>query len=241
MARSKKRLKIYESRTHLWMTLLFLILPFIFFLLFSNLIHIAKLKLFSDIFNSVLRIIIAYLIATILGWVFAVSFYKGKKATIALPFFDVLQSFPTFAALPLVSYFWGATNFTVVLFLVITIIWPIFFSIISSLKLIQHDWEEVVEITNLKGFSYLVHFLWPVSITGLITGSIIGLGEGWEALVATEIIVGIKNGLGNFFNTFSKNPTVTVFGILGLLLLIFSINKLIWLPLLEWSHRRMEE
>lgn len=241
MAIPKKKLKIYQSRVHLLITLLFLILPFLFFLTFSYFLDITLGKLFSDIFNSLVRIVIAYFIAVFLGWLFAVSFYKGKKAAIALPIFDVLQSFPTFAALPLATYFWGPSDLTVILFLVITIIWPIFFSIISSLKLIQRDWEEVTEIAGLSGFNHLIHFLWPASITGLITGSIIGLGEGWEALVATEIIVGIKSGLGNFFDIFSKNPIVTAFGILGLLILIFSINKLIWIPLLEWGHRRMEE
>lgn len=241
MTRSRKSVRIYQSRIHLLVTLLFLILPFLFFLTFTSLTHIAGAKLFTDIFDSVLRITIAYFIAAILGWIFAVSFYKGKRGIVALPFFDVLQSFPTFAALPLATYFLGPSNTTVILFLVITIIWPIFFSVISSLKLIQKDWEEAVEIAGLSGWNYLTHFLWPVSITGLITGSIIGLGEGWEALVATEIIIGIKTGLGNFFGTFSKNLTITAFGILGLLLLIFSINKLIWIPLLDWAHKRMEE
>lgn len=241
MAHLKKKVKIYESRVHLLITLLFIIVPFIFFLLFSSLSHIATTKLLTDIFESVIRIVMAYIIAVSLGWIFAVSFYKGRRAVIALPIFDVLQSFPTFAALPLATYFLGPSNTTVILFLVITIIWPIFFSIISSLKLIQKDWEEAAEIYGLSGWNYVTYFLWPVSMTGLITGSIIGLGEGWEALVATEIIVGIKSGLGNFFGTFSKNPTMTAFGILGLLLLIFSINKLIWLPLLDWSHRKMEE
>ena len=105
----------------------------------------------------------------------------------------------------------------------------------------KRDWEEAVEVAGLKGFDYVRNFLWPISAPGLITGSIIGLGEGWEALVATEIIVEIKDGLGSFFQSFSTNASVTAFGILGLLILIFSMNKILWLPLLEWSHRKMEE
>ena len=241
MVHSKKRLRIYESRLHLLVTLIFLILPFSFFLFFSNLVHIATGKLFSDIFISLFRITVAYIIAAILGWIFAVFLYKGKRSSIALPLFDVLQSFPTFAALPLTVYFLGASSLTIILFLIVTIIWPIFFSVISNLKLIQKDWEETVEISGLKGFQYLRLFIWPISISGLITGTIIGLGDAWEALIATEIIVGIKSGLGNFFDTYSKNPTITTFGILGFLILIFTINKLMWLPLLEWSHRKMEE
>lgn len=239
--RPYKKFRIYQSRIHLLVTIFFIAFPFLFFLLFSNLVHIATTQLFGNIFVSLLRLMTAYFIAAFLGWVFAVSFFKGKRSIIALPIFDVLQSFPTFAALPLATYFLGVSNTTVILFLVITIIWPIFFSIISSLKLLQRDWEEAIEISGLSGFNYIRRFLWPASITGLITGSIIGLGEGWEALVATEIIVGIKSGLGSFFDQFSKNPAVTSFGILGLLFIIFSINKLIWIPLLELSHRRMEE
>jgi len=137
--------------------------------------------------------------------------------------------------------FWGATNTTVIVFLVLTIIWPIFFSVVSAMKMVKHEWEEAAQIMDLKGWHFFKYFLMPISIPSLITGSIIGLGEGWEALVATEIIVGVQSGLGNFFNSYSTNVQVTAFGILGLLVLIFSINKIIWLPLLEKTHERLAE
>ena len=223
------------------MTIFIIAAPFVFLLLFSEIANIAKEQLFADTFVSLIRLVIAYIFAVILAWIFAVAFYKGKAASVALPIFDVLQSFPTFAALPLVAYFIGVTNTTIIVFLVATVIWPIFFSLISSLKLIKSEWQEVAEIYNLKGYNYLKNFVFPVSIPGLITGSIVGLGDGWEALVATEIIINIKSGLGSFFNSFSANYQITVFGIIGFLLLIFSINKLIWIPLLDWSHHRMEE
>lgn len=86
------------------------------------------------------------------------TFYKGKRAAVVLPIFDVLQSFPTFAALPLATLAWGPSNSTVILFLVVTVIWPIFFSIISSLKLIKRDWEEAIEIMDVQGWRYLKDF-----------------------------------------------------------------------------------
>lgn len=223
------------------LTIFVLTVPFLFLLVFSRFAGIAAKTLFLDLFTSTGRLIAAYGIAVILGWLCAISFYHGKRAIIALPIFDVLQSFPTFAALPMAIFFWGPSNATIVFFLIITVIWPIFFSVISSLKLIKHDWQEAVDMAGLSGFNYLRLFLLPVTIPGLITGSIIGLGEGWEALVATEFIVSIKPGLGSFFETFPHNVPITAFGILGFLIFIFSINKIVWLPLLEWSHRKMEE
>ncbi len=234
-------LEIYQSRWHLFFTFLVVVLPFLYLFLFSHFASIELRDLFRDFAVSFWRLLIAYLIAVVLAWIGAVSFYRGRRSVIGLPIFDVLQSFPTFAVLPTVVYFWGASSFTVIFFLIITVVWPILFSIISSLKLIKRDWREAVQIAGLSGFDYLRLFLVPASLNGLITGSIIGLGEGWEALIATEIIVNLKDGLGGFFASFVRQPAITVFGVLGFLLLIFSINKLVWLPLLEWSHHKMEE
>ena len=241
MPTSRSQVKIYHSRFHLAATIFFIVAPFVFLLAFSGLTEVATDVLFGDLFVSFIRLLIAYSVAVVLAWILAVSFYRGKRSVIALPLFDVLQSFPTFATLPLAVYFWGASNFTVVFFLILTVIWPMLFSIISSLRLIKRDWQEAVEISGISGRTYMKKFIFPISVPGLITGSLIGLGEGWEALIATEIVVNEKIGLGSFFQTYSSNPKITFLGILGFLILIFSINKLIWTPLLDWSHGKLED
>ncbi len=223
------------------MTIGFLLLPFVFFLFISEFAHIGVSTLLKDLSISFTRITIAYVIAALLGWLCAVAFYKGRQSNVALPLFDVLQSFPTFAALPLAVYAWGPTSFTVIFFLVFTILWPILFSLVSSLKMVKSDWEEAIKISQLSGWEYFRRFLWPISVPALIIGSVVGLGDGWEALVATEIVAKTRLGLGSFFQSYSTNLNVTVFGILGMLLFIFCLNKIVWLPLLEWSHKTLEE
>lgn len=237
----RNRMKIYKSRAHVVATILLVAMPFLFLLFFSRVVKIATGQLFYDVFISVFRLFIAYLIAGTIGWVLAALFYRGKRANYVLPLFDVLQSFPVFAVVPLAALYWGATSFTVIFFLAVTIIWPICFNVVSSLKLARKDWVEAVEMSRLSGFNYLRYYLWPVTVPGFITGSIIALGEGWEALIATEIIVNVKPGLGDFFHTYSAHPTITFFGILGLLLIVFSINKIVWTPLLEKTHSMLEE
>lgn len=236
-----RRHHIYKKYWHIFVVLGLIILPVIFFSIFSGFIGISPSVLFADIGMSLVRLLIAYSIATLLGWLLAVGFYKGNASTIALPLFDVLQSIPTFAALPLAILVWGKSDFVVIFFLVLAIIWPIFFSVMSALKMVKHEYDEAVHMSRIKGWNRVRYFLFPASIPGIITGSIVGLGDAWEALIATEIIVGLSTGLGSFFNTYSQNTTITLFGILGLLMIIFSINKMIWLPLLEESHARNEE
>lgn len=238
---TRRHFKIYHSRWHLVSTLLILIIPFIFLLIFAKFTNFTRTQLLFDVGISFVRLVFAYIFSVILAWAWGVWCYKSKLTNVLLPVFDVLQSFPTFAALPLATLLWGRSDFTIVLFLVFTIVWPIFFSVVSSLKLVKKEWEEAIEIYQVSGKEYLTKFLLPVSIPGIITGSIIGLGEGWEALVATEMIVGIQSGLGSFFQIHSQNVQITLFGVIGFLLLIFSLNKIIWLPLMEWSHKYIEE
>lgn len=230
---------IYPSKWHMFVTMAYVVLPFLFVFAFSTIARLNSATLFVDIGLSSFRLFVAYLFATAIGWLMAVCFYDGRRAIVALPIFDVLQSFPTFAALPLGTLVFGHGDFTVIFFLVITIIWPLFFTVISSLKLSKQEWKEAVLVSRIRGWQYVKTYLIPVTIPGLITGSIIGLGEGWEALVATEMIIGTPRGMGVFFQRFSSNPEMTAFGIFGLLLLIFVVNKLLWLPLLEWSHHLM--
>lgn len=232
---------LHKTRWHLAITLLFLFLPVAFFIIFSSVARLGSLALLQDVFISTLRLFVAYVLALVLGWGLALLFCRGTMARVALPIFDVLQSFPTFAALPLAVAAWGESDVTVVVFLLITIVWPIFFSVTSTMQRVPRDWQEAAHVYHLRGWRYVKSFLLPASYPGAITGSIIGLGEGWEALVATEIIVGSQQGLGNFFQIFSQNITMTFFGILGFLLLIFSLNKIVWLPLLERSHRHTVE
>lgn len=232
---------IYRSRLHIGVTVLLVALPFLFLIVSSRLAHLAAYALLADVGVSFARMLAAYAAAAILGWTCAVLFWRGRLALVALPFFDVLQSFPALSALPVAVAAWGASDATIIFFLAAEIVWPIFFSIVSSLKMVRRDWEEAVAVSGLRGWDYWRQFLIPVSIPGLVTGSIIGLGEGWETLVAIEIIVGLRRGIGEFFAGFAYNPTITAFGIFGFLLFVFSINKLLWLPLLEWSHRMVSE
>ena len=232
---------VYPLSSKMIATTLFVAAPVIFFYIFARSTNMATSVLFADIGTSLFRITAAFFIALFLGWVFAVISVQKRVAGVALPVFDVLQSVPSFAALPIAVLYWGATNFTVITFMVLAIIWPILFSVISSLKLVRQEYHEAVQVFGLRGWKKLWYFILPASVPGLITGTIVGLGEAWEAIIATEIIVGTKTGLGSFFSAFSDSPRMTFLGIGGLLLIVFSINKIFLLPLLDKSHSLHEE
>jgi len=234
-------IKIYHNKIHLLLTLGLVILPFLFVAFGLPLNADQKLLFLNELIVSFGRLLMAYIISGILALFLALFFSRGRVGNVFLPLFDVMQSFPTFAMLPLAVYWLGPGNITVILFLVITMIWPMLFAIISSQKLIREDWEEAAIIYGATGWRRLVYFALPISYPGFITGSIVGLGEGWEALVGAEIIIGLRGGLGDFFGLNGTNSHVALFGVFALLLFIFALNKLVLLPLLDQSHKSLTE
>ena len=232
---------VNRSWKHLAVAFAILLLPLAGFFLFSKVSGIAFGTTMYDLGVSMWRLAIAFIISTILAWVFVVVLIKGRTEGPTLAIFDVLQSLPTFTILPLAVRYLGSGQTTIIAFLVITIIWPIIFSIVSSLKQADRSGHEAIKISKIKGFNYIRYYLFPVTLPGIVTGAIIGLGDGWEALIATELLMNTSTGLGPFFNSFSSNSSMTLFGVLVFLSVIFTINKFIWLPLLEKSHRLMEQ
>ena len=219
----------------------FIFVPLLGLFIFSVASGISFNVAIFDLSISLWRIFAAFVIATILAWIAVVLLVRGKTETPALAFFDLMQSLPTFTILPIAVHYLGTSETTIVLFLVITIIWPIIFSIVSSIKQANQSWKDAIVMSRIRHIDYVRYYLLPLTAPGLVTGAIIGLGDGWEALIATEIILEMKTGLGAFFQGFSSNSTETLIGILIFLSIIFSINKLIWLPLLEKSHALTEQ
>lgn len=239
--RAYHHFSVKRNYQHLLISFFVLLVPLFLLMVFSQAADIPIRTSFTDLFISSWRLLVAFIIASVIGWLLVVFFVRGKTENTSLAIFDVLQSLPTFTILPLAVHFFGNGESTIIFFLAITIIWPIIFTIVSSLKQADRAWSEAVQISRIKGFNYIRYYLFPITAPGLVTGAIIGLGDGWEALIATEIILKIPEGLGAFFNTFSDNTVTTFFGVIVFLAIIFSINKLVWLPLLDKSHELIEQ
>ena len=226
---------------HLVIGFLIILIPLFALFAFSLVSGIAFGTVLDDLGISMWRLFVALFVSVVIAWILVVSLVRGKTTNFALSFFDVMQSLPTFTILPIAVHFFGNCAGTIILFLIITIIWPVIFSIVSSLKQAESSITEAVFISRIRGFNFIRYYLFPITAPGIVTGAIIGLGDGWEALIATEIILEAKTGLGPFFQSFSNNSSMTLFGILVFLSVIYTINKFIWLPLLEKSHEYIQE
>jgi ABC-type nitrate/sulfonate/bicarbonate transport system permease component len=239
--RAYHHFSVNRSWKHLAVVFALLLIPLFGLYAFSYISGISFFMTVYDLATSMWRMAVAFVFALVIAWVLVVVLIRGKTEGPALAFFDVIQSLPTFTILPIAVHYFGESEHVIITFLTVTIVWPIVFSIVSSIKQADPSWKDAVAMSRIRGLDYIRYYLIPVTAPGIVTGAIIGLGDGWEALIATEIILEVRHGLGPFFQAFADNTTETLLGVLIFLSLIFIINKLLWLPLLEKSHTMVEQ
>lgn len=200
-------------------------------------------QFFLGFLESFIRVAIAYLISMVIAiGISLIVISSPKIEAISVPILDVLQSFPSFALFPLFVVWFGKTAIVTIFILIITMIWPILFTLLSAQKQIRQDLIESATAFGAKGIKYLIYVLLPLSFPAIITGSIIALGEAWEAIIAAEIIVKVP-GVGTYLAEAgnNNNSQILVIGIFLLLTILFIINKYIWLPLLNLSTKYQQE
>ena len=218
-----------------------------FFLILATVVNYSKLdpgSLFEGFGVSLYRITVAYLIALVLSCIIALFVTSNEKIENAiLPVLDVFQSFPSFALFPIMVASIHSTEFIIISVLVIAIMWPILFTIIGGIKNRREDLEEAATIFGANGFKRLMYFSLPELAPSIVTGSIVGWGEAWEFIIGAELLVNTKIGIGAYLGQLGNNKEdiLLIFGILVLMILLFGINKLVWLPLLDKTTKYQSE
>lgn len=203
---------------------------------------VAWTKLGNAVLQTTYRLAIAYSIALVLGASIAFLVGWSPFADTFFPIFDILQNIPSFALIPLFIYFFGYTGQMIILFAVSSIIWPILFAILATIKNAHKDLGDAATIFGARGFRRILYYLAPLSFPAILTGSIVGVAIGWESVIGAEIIAN-TSGFGAFIKTASVSGVnqSSIAGMFVILVFVFIINRLIWMPLLAESSRRYAE
>ena len=200
-------------------------------------------QFFGGFIESLIRVSAAYLISMLLAIILTLIVTSSAwLEQISIPILDVLQSFPSFALYPLFVLWFGKRAIVTIFILIITMIWPILFTLFSAKKQIKEEMYEAAYVYGARNIKYLIYVFFPLLFPALVTGSIVSWGEAWEAIIAAEIIVAIP-GIGTYLATAgaSGHTQTLIVGVFLLLTILFIINKYIWLSLLNISTRYQQE
>ncbi len=236
MARIVHGYHLTRKKSHRVTTFLFILIITIIVLVIGFYSGNSFSTLLSALGLSVFRLTIAYLLSLVVAIIVAMLIGESKIGDALIPFFDLLQNVPSFAFIPLFALWFGYTNFMVIIFAATGIVWPILFYMLNALKIENKDKADAAKIFGATGWKKILYFSLPITFPAMITGSIVGYSIGWEAVMGVEII-GLSNGIGPFLShSVSGSNKILILGLSAILLIVFLINRLIWMPLLKKSQ-----
>jgi NitT/TauT family transport system permease protein len=199
------------------------------------------------------RGLVAYLLS--LFCALAVGYWAAKSKRAAgfiLPAIDILQTIPVLGFLPglvlgLVAIF-PNTNLGLELAAVIMIftsqVWNMIFSFYSSVKTVPPDLNEAATLMGLSRWQKFLRLELPYAAVPLSWNSLLSVAGGWFFLTICEAFtLGDKQfrlpGIGSYMAVAiaQGNGHAMFLGVAAMVLLIVTMDFIIWRPLLAWVQR----
>ena len=155
------------------------------------------------------------------------------------PVIEILRPIPPIAWIPLSLLWLGIGNAQNQFIIFLGIFFPLLLSTIQGVKNIEPNLVRAARCLGAGEFQLLRKVVLPASLPMILTGTRVGFGVGWMALVAAEL-VGASTGLGFLIND-ARSVLRTDIVILGMLtigfvgLLIDLLIRRIAKSLLPWS------
>jgi len=198
------------------------------------------------------RLGIAYGISLVVAIGMGVLAAEHKRfAAVFYPLFDIGQGVPILALFPVIflglSQFLGmptiALELTCILMLVFDMIWYMFLNIVSAVKNIPTEINEVGQLFGFKGLKRITHLVIPSILPSIVTGSILSWGTGWNTIIFAEYLPSATGdqpisvpGIGSLLDKagYEYGNTVVLVFILGIIAaIVLSMEGFVWRRLLR--------
>ena len=199
------------------------------------------------------RLAIAYGISLVVAISMGVLAAEHKRfAAVFYPLFDIGQGVPILALFPVI--FLGlnqvlgmpriALEVTCIIMLVLDMIWYMFLNIVSAVKNIPTEINEVGQLLGFKGIKRITHIVIPSILPAIVTGSILSWGTGWNTIIFAEYLPSTEPsipplsipGLGSLLDKagYEYGNTVVLIFILGIIAtIVLLMEGFVWRRLLR--------
>jgi NitT/TauT family transport system permease protein len=199
------------------------------------------------------RLSMAYGISLVAAIGMGVLAAEHKKfAAIFYPLYDIGQGVPILALFPVLSIGLNriigdqriALELTCIIMLVLDMIWYMFLNIVSAVKNIPTEINEVGQLLGFKGVKRITHIVIPSILPAIVTGSILSWGTGWNTIIFAEYIPSAGPagqpasipGIGSLLDKAGYeygNTVVLVFMLAVVATIVLLMEGLVWRRLLR--------
>jgi taurine transport system permease protein len=174
-----------------------------------------------------------------------------KFAAIFFPLYDIGQGVPILALFPVLSVGLSqligdqriALELTCIIMLVLDMIWYMFLNIVSAVKNIPVEINEVGQLLGFKGMKRITHIVVPSILPAIVTGSILSWGTGWNTIIFAEYLPSTSSqppvsipGIGSLLDKagYEYGNTVVLIFMLGVIAtIVLLMEGLVWRRLLR--------
>ena len=183
--------------------------------------------LFVDIFASLNRLIISFILAGVIGIIVGLMMGSNKYVHKFLdPIITVLMPIPGIAWAPIFLVWFGFGDPTLLVVGLIAAFFPIVQNVSAATTSIDQKMIWASRSMGVSNPGLFLHVLLPHSFPFLFTGFKLGLARGWRTIIAVELIAGTLTGLGVMIFTAREflQPYKIYGGIMVLALIYFAIE-----------------
>jgi taurine transport system permease protein len=189
---------------------------------------------------SLVRVGIGFVVSAVLGIVFGLL--MGLRRGIAefiQPLASFLNALSGIAWVPLAITWFGLGPVAVTFIIWNSIFFLILFNTVVGIKAVPLIYENAVLTLGGNRWNVILHVLIPGALPNMVTGLRMGMGFGWRALIAAEMIAA-PSGLGfMIFNARSfRQSDIMIVGIVTIGLIWLGTNRLLLVPLERWTIER---
>ncbi len=157
---------------------------------------LARVPLYTHIFDSLKRVVIAVAAASIMGVL--LGLFMGVSKTFQATFgtlFEMIRPIPPIAWIPLITIWFGIEEFPKILIIFIGTLAIVVTNTYTGVKLVDPLMVYVGQVFHAGRMQMLFDIIFPAALPAIFGGIRMAIGVGWAIVLAAEM-VGAASGVG---------------------------------------------
>ncbi len=182
---------------------------------------------------SLERLILSVIVASSLGIVLGVAVGLNRRfGSFVEPLAAFFNAISGIVWLPLAITWFGLTWKMLLFVIANSVFFIIFFNTLLGIRTVPRVYEQAVFTLGASRWRSIIDVLVPGALPGIISGLRLGLGFGWRALIAAEL-VGATQGLGFMIYSAAQylRTDVILAGIVVIGVIAYALDALLLGPL----------
>lgn len=188
--------------------------------------HLGSGVLLADIAFTLYRLLTGFLIGALAGIILGALMARLRLVErFFQPLVSVLNPIPSLAWIPLFILWFGLGETATIVLVAFATVIPVTMNVWTGGRAVNEVWLRAAESMECRSSRLFFKVILPASVPFIVSGLRGGMGRGWRAVVAGEMIAATSHGLGwvifnsiAFLNTDVMLSAILFIGLIGLVI-----------------------